>query len=95
MLVGLQGSGKTTTVAKLARYLKNEKKRSPYLVPADIYRPAAIEQLKILGKELDCRSSTRTQKTSPVAICRQALEEAKKKFCDVLADRYRRPFAYR
>ena len=51
MLVGLQGSGKTTTLAKLARYLKNEKKRTPYLVPADIYRPAAIEQLKILGKE--------------------------------------------
>ncbi len=53
MLVGLQGSGKTTTVAKLARHLKKDKKRSPYLVPADIYRPAAIEQLKILGKELE------------------------------------------
>src|SRR5262245_36064771 len=53
MLVGLQGSGKTTTVAKLARYLKKEKKRAPYLVPADIYRPAAIEQLKILGNELE------------------------------------------
>ena len=48
MLVGLQGSGKTTTLAKLARYLKAEKKRTPYLVPADIYRPAAIEQLRIL-----------------------------------------------
>src|SRR5215472_15956661 len=44
MLVGLHGTGKTTTVAKLARYLKKEKKRSPYLVPADVYRPAAIEQ---------------------------------------------------
>ena len=52
MLVGLQGSGKTTTLAKLARHLKKDKKRTPYLVPADIYRPAAIEQLKILGKEL-------------------------------------------
>ena len=84
MLVGLQGSGKTTTVAKLARYLKNEKKRSPYLVPADIYRPAAIEQLKILGKELELPVYDSNPETSPVAICRQALEEAKKKFCDVL-----------
>src|SRR3990172_5414647 len=49
MLVGLQGSGKTTTLAKLALYLSNEKKRKPYLVSADVYRPAAMEQLKILG----------------------------------------------
>jgi signal recognition particle subunit SRP54 len=84
MLVGLQGSGKTTTLAKLARYLKHEKKRSPYLVPADIYRPAAIEQLKILGKELDLPVYDSNPETSPVAICRQALDEAKKKFCDVL-----------
>ena len=108
MLVGLQGSGKTTTVAKLARYLKKEKKRSPYLVPADIYRPAAIEQLKILGRELDVHSRRNqpcgicfvhqsldrrtaaipvydsSPDTSPVVICKQALEEAKKKFCDVL-----------
>ena len=84
MLVGLQGSGKTTTLAKLARYLKNEKKRAPYLVPADIYRPAAIEQLKILGKELDLPVYDSNPETSPVTICRQALDEAKKKFCDVL-----------
>jgi signal recognition particle subunit SRP54 len=84
MLVGLQGSGKTTTLAKLARYLKNEKKRTPYLVPADIYRPAAIEQLKILGKELDLPVYDSNPETSPVTICRQALDEAKKKFCDVL-----------
>jgi signal recognition particle subunit SRP54 len=84
MLVGLQGSGKTTTLAKLARYLKNEKKRTPYLVPADIYRPAAIEQLKILGKELDLPVYDSNPETSPVTICRQALDEAKRKFCDVL-----------
>ena len=84
MLVGLQGSGKTTTLAKLARFLKNEKKRTPYLVPADIYRPAAIEQLKILGKELDLPVYDSNPETSPVTICRQALDEAKKKFCDVL-----------
>jgi len=84
MLVGLQGSGKTTTLAKLARYLKNEKKRTPYLVPADIYRPAAIEQLKILAKELDLPVYDSNPDTSPVAICRQALDAAKQKFCDVL-----------
>ena len=84
MLVGLQGSGKTTTVAKLARYLKKEKQRSPYLVPADVYRPAAIDQLKILGKELDLPVYDSNPTTSPVAICRQALEEAKRKLCDVL-----------
>ncbi len=84
MLVGLQGSGKTTTVAKLARYLKKEKKRSPYLVPADIYRPAAIEQLKILGNELELPVYDSDPQMSAVAICQRALEEAKKKFCDVL-----------
>ena len=84
MLVGLQGSGKTTTLAKLARYLKKEKKRSPYLVPADIYRPAAIEQLKILGNELGLPVYDSDPKLSAVTICQRALEEAKKKFCDVL-----------
>jgi signal recognition particle subunit SRP54 len=84
MLVGLQGSGKTTTVAKLARYLKKEKQRSPYLVPADVYRPAAIEQLKVLGRELDLPVFDSDPATSPVAICRSALDEARKKFCDVL-----------
>ncbi len=84
MLVGLQGSGKTTTVAKLARYFKKEKQRSPYLVSADVYRPAAIDQLKILGKELDLPVYDSNPTTSPVAICRQALEEAKRKLCDVL-----------
>ena len=84
MLVGLQGSGKTTTLAKLARHLKKDKKRSPYLVPADIYRPAAIEQLKILGKELELPVYDSNPENSPVAICRQALDEAKKKFFDIL-----------
>ena len=57
MLVGLQGSGKTTTLAKLAKHLRKDKKRSPYLVPADIYRPAAIDQLKILGRRAGAASS--------------------------------------
>src|ERR687895_1175145 len=84
MLVGLQGSGKTTTVAKLARHLKRDKKRTPYLVPADIYRPAAIEQLKILGGELDIPVYDSNPEISPVQLCRQALEEAKRRFADVL-----------
>jgi signal recognition particle subunit SRP54 len=84
MLVGLQGSGKTTTLAKLARYLKRDKKRTPYLVPADVYRPAAIEQLKILGGELQLPVYDANPETPPVLICQRALQEAKQKFCDVL-----------
>jgi len=84
MLVGLQGSGKTTTLAKLGRYLKRERKRNPYLVPADVYRPAAIEQLKILGRELELPVHDSNPQTPPVLICRQALDEAKKKFCDLV-----------
>jgi signal recognition particle subunit SRP54 len=84
MLVGLQGSGKTTTVAKLARHLKKDQKRTPYLVPADVYRPAAIDQLKILGAEIELPVYGSNPQTSPVAICKQALEEAKKRFCDLL-----------
>ena len=84
MLVGLQGSGKTTTLAKLARHLKRDQKRTPYLVPADIYRPAAIEQLKILGAEIELPVYDSDPQISPVAICKQALDEAKKRFCDLL-----------
>jgi signal recognition particle subunit SRP54 len=84
MLVGLQGSGKTTTLAKLARHLKKDRKRVPYLIPADIYRPAAIDQLKILGRELDLPVHDSNPASSPVTICQQALVEAKKRFCDVV-----------
>ena len=84
MLVGLQGSGKTTTLAKLAGHLQKTKKRAPYLVPADIYRPAAIEQLKILGRELALPVYDSNPETSPVTICQRALQEAKQKFCDVM-----------
>src|SRR5918999_228892 len=84
MLVGLQGSGKTTTLAKLAHHLKREQKRTPYLVSADVYRPAAIEQLKILGKEIELPVHDSDPQTSPIAICKQAFDEAKKHFCDLL-----------
>ena len=84
MFVGLQGSGKTTTLAKLGRHLKRDQKRTPYLVPADVYRPAAIEQLKILGAEVELPVYESNPQSSPVAICKQALDEAKKRFCDLL-----------
>jgi signal recognition particle subunit SRP54 len=84
MLVGLQGSGKTTTLAKLALYLKRENKRNPYLVPADIYRPAAIEQLKVLGQSLNIAVHDSGPEKSPVLICQEALEVAKKQFYDLM-----------
>ncbi len=84
MLVGLQGSGKTTTLAKLARYLKKEQKRRPYMVSTDVYRPAAIEQLKILGQELDVPVHDSNLDIPPVTLARQALDETKKRLCDTL-----------
>lgn len=75
MMAGLQGSGKTTTAGKLAKLLK-AKGRRPYLVPADIYRPAAIEQLQVLGSRLDVPVHPSTSEMQPVDICRQALNEA-------------------
>src|SRR5512139_734568 len=71
MLCGLQGAGKTTTCGKLALKLRKEK-RSPLLVPADVYRPAAIEQLKILGRQLDIPVYDSRSDQDPVDICRDA-----------------------
>ena len=83
MAVGLQGSGKTTTTAKLAKYLKS-KGRTPFLVPADVYRPAAILQLKRLAESIkvDCFDSESSQK--PEEICREALRIASVKGYDVV-----------
>jgi len=75
MLVGLQGSGKTTTAAKLALLLKSSGQR-PLLVAADTRRPAAIEQLVTLGKQLDIPVSSGDAKVGPLAICRHALKQA-------------------
>lgn len=71
MLCGLQGAGKTTTCGKLALKLRKEK-RNPLLVPADIYRPAAIEQLKTLGRQLNIPVFDSRADQNPVDICRQA-----------------------
>ena len=71
MLVGLQGSGKTTTAAKLANHLRKHGKK-PFMVPADVYRPAAIEQLKILGKQLNIEVFDSKPNENPVNICKAA-----------------------
>jgi len=75
MMVGLQGAGKTTSCGKLARYLKGLR-RTPLLVPADVYRPAAIEQLKTLGRQLNIETYDSRSDQDPVDICREALRYA-------------------
>ena len=83
MLVGLQGSGKTTTAAKLANYLRNQG-RHPYLVPADIYRPAAIDQLKKLGSQIGVPVYQTDPGQKPEEICLNALSYAGREGADVL-----------
>ncbi len=78
MVVGLQGSGKTTTIGKLARLLGN-KGQQPLLVPADVYRPAAIDQLKTLGKQLGAIVYDTDRQQNPVDICKDALALAQRK----------------
>jgi signal recognition particle subunit SRP54 len=75
MMVGLQGAGKTTTCGKLGRHLKGLKRR-PLLVPADVYRPAAIEQLKTVGKQLDLEVFNSSSDQKPVDICIAAMRFA-------------------
>jgi signal recognition particle subunit SRP54 len=82
MMVGLQGSGKTTSAAKLARYLSKEGKK-PLLVAADMQRPAAVEQLKVLGEQIDVPVFNLPGET-PLAICRAAADEAKRLGRDVI-----------
>lgn len=83
MLVGLQGSGKTTTVGKLAVFLRKKGKK-PYLVPADVYRPAAIDQLKKLGEQVGAPVFSSDAKMDPVDICREARIAAQQQGCDTL-----------
>jgi signal recognition particle subunit SRP54 len=83
MLVGLQGSGKTTTAGKLAIHLRKIGKK-PYLVPADIYRPAAIDQLKKLGDQLSVPVFASTSDMDPIRICQDARTAAAREGCDTL-----------
>jgi len=84
LVAGLQGAGKTTTVAKLARYLKETLKKKVAVVSCDIYRPAAIDQLKTLANEVDVEFLPSTTNQDPVVIANNAVDLARKHFSDVL-----------
>ena len=84
LIAGLQGSGKTTFSGKLANYLKTKKGKSPLLVAADIYRPAAIEQLRILGEQVNVDVYSEPENKDAVSIVRNAIKEAKSKNKNVI-----------
>ena len=84
MMAGLQGAGKTTTVAKLGRWLKQTKKKKVGVVSADVYRPAAIKQLQTLAEDLDLVFFPSDDTQKPVDIATNAIEAAKKQFLDVV-----------
>lgn len=84
LLAGLQGSGKTTSAAKLARYLKDSENKKVMLVSADVYRPAAIHQLELLAQQIDVAFVPSDAQEKPLAIAAKALDAAKKQFMDVL-----------
>ena len=84
LMVGLQGSGKTTSSGKLALYLKKKEKKNVLLVPVDVYRPAAIDQLQSLGKQIDIPVFPAQTGQDPVAISKEAFTYAKEHGFDVL-----------
>ncbi len=84
LMAGLQGAGKTTTVAKLARHLKDKRKKKVMVVSADVYRPAAIEQLQTLAGQVDAMFFPSDSSQKPEAIVRAAIDAARKSFVDVL-----------
>ncbi len=84
LMSGLQGSGKTTLSGKLARYLKTKKSRSPLLVACDVYRPAAVDQLKVLGEQIGIPVYAEPGVTDPVSIAKNGIAEAKKNGNDVV-----------
>ena len=84
LMAGLQGAGKTTSVAKLARYLQEKEKKKVMVVSADVYRPAAIKQLETLATEVGATFFPSTDAQKPVDIANAALAEAKLRFHDVL-----------
>lgn len=84
LMAGLQGSGKTTSTAKLARFLREREKKKVMVVSCDVYRPAAIKQLETLAREVQVEWFPSTPDQAPVAIARAALDHARKQFFDVL-----------
>jgi len=84
LMAGLQGSGKTTSVAKLARLLKEREKKKVMVVSADVYRPAAIEQLKTLATEVEAEFFPSSPDQKPLAIARSAIAAARRTYVDVL-----------
>lgn len=84
LMAGLQGSGKTTTVAKLARWLRERKQKSVMVVSCDVYRPAAIKQLETLAGEIEVHFFPSDTSQSPVSIATAAVDQARKRFIDVL-----------
>lgn len=84
LMSGLQGSGKTTFSGKLANMLKNKKGKKPLLVACDVYRPAAIDQLKVLGTQLDIPVYTEEGNKNPVVIAQNAIKQAKTMGYDVV-----------
>ena len=84
LMVGLQGSGKTTSAAKLARYLKEREKKSVLMVSCDVHRPAAIDQLSVLASEIGVECYPADPAQDPAAIASEALAHAKRRFHDVL-----------
>lgn len=84
LIAGLQGSGKTTFTGKLANYLKTKKSKKPLLVACDVYRPAAIQQLQVLGEQINVPVFTQEGSTDPVKIAKDAIKEAKQKGYDLV-----------
>ena len=84
LMAGLQGSGKTTTVAKLSRWLKERKKKTVMVVSCDIYRPAAIDQLETLASEVGVSFFPSNPQQDPIDIVKAALDHARKQFIDVV-----------
>ncbi|MDR1780315.1 MAG: signal recognition particle protein [Tannerella sp.] len=84
LMSGLQGSGKTTFAGKLAHLYKTKKGKHPLLAACDIYRPAAIEQLRVLGSQIDVPVYSEDDSRNPVLIAQHAISEAKKNGCDIV-----------
>lgn len=84
LIAGLQGSGKTTFSGKLAKWAKSKKGKNPLLVACDVYRPAAIEQLKIIGTQVETPVYTEDGNLNPVSIAKNAIKEAKKMGYDMV-----------